>query len=149
MEQFTSLKINPYYPVSIKLNDGDNRRLNVKVDNDKALKHYDYTTLFYNIFLDYNNEHQVFVGPNLLNLKGKYMDFWVIFNGSKTTRSQTYDGSHNFYFKYGVKNVAEKNSVEIHINGHKKQVNIAKNNYKCGDRILITKQKNNRSRWLD
>jgi len=120
----------------------------VKADNEIALKQYDYTTLFYNIFLDYNNEHLVFVGPNLLNLKDKYMDFSVIFNGSKTTRSHSKHGAHCFYFKYGVKNVSENNSVEIHINGHKKQVNIAKNNYKCGDRILITKQKNNRSRWL-
>lgn len=148
LEQFTDVKSNPYHPVSMKFNDGDKRKLNVKVDRETALKLYDYTTLFYNIFLDYNNEHLVFLGPKLLNLKDKYMDFSVIFNGSKTTRSQTYDGSHYFYFKYGVKNVAENNSVEIHINGHKKQVNIAKNNYKCGDRILITKQKNNRSKWL-
>ena len=148
LEQFTSVKTNPYYPVSMQLNDGDKRKLNVKVDQETALKHYDYTTLFYNIFLDYNNEHLVFVGPKLLNLKDKYIDFSVIFNGSKTTRSKVHEGTHCFYVKYGVKNVAENNSVEIHINGHKKQVNIAKNNYKCGDRILITKQKNNRSKWL-
>ena len=148
LDQFSNLKTNPYYPVSMQLNDGDKRKLNIKVDDEILLKQYDYTTLFYNIFLDYNNKHLVFVGPPLLNLKEKYIDFSVIFNGSKINRTTINERERCYYVKYGVKNVAKNNRVEIHINGHKKQVNIAKNNYKCGDRILITKQKNNRSKWL-
>ena len=140
--------INPLYPVSLNLDDGDKRKLNINVDSKIASKHYDYTTLFYNIFLDYNNQNLVFVGPLLYELNDKYMDFSVYFNGSKTNRSHEEQRSHLFCLKYGVENVNENNSVEIHINGHKKQLTIAKNNYKCGNRILITKQKNNKPKWI-
>ena len=32
LEQFTDVKSNLYHPVSMKFNDGDKRKLNVKVD---------------------------------------------------------------------------------------------------------------------
>ena len=50
---------NPLYPISLNLDDGDKRKLNINVDKDLVLKHYDYTTLFYNIFLDYNEKIQI------------------------------------------------------------------------------------------
>ena len=56
--------------------------------------------------------------------------------------------SNNAITNRQPKNVAKNNRVEIHINGHKKPLNIAKNTYKCGDRILITKQKNNKPKWI-
>ena len=118
--------INPLYPVSLNLHDGDKRKLNINVDSKNASQHYDYTTLFYNIFLDYNNQNLVFVGPLLYELKDKYMDLAVYFNGSKINRSHEEQRSHLFCFKYGVRTVNENNSVDIHINGHKKQLNIAK-----------------------
>ena len=78
--------INPLYPISLNLEDGDKRKLNINVDSKKASQHYDYTTLFYNIFLDYNNQNLVFVGPLLYDLNDKYMDFSVYFNGTKINR---------------------------------------------------------------
>ena len=69
----------------IKLYNSEN--LNIQSYNKEGInlikEYYDFTTLFYNIFLDYNNENLVFIGPNLLNLKNKYMNLKVIFNGLK------------------------------------------------------------------
>lgn len=111
-------------------------------------KYFDFTTLYYNIFLDYNNKNLVFIGPNLLNLKNKYMNLSVIFNGLKIKK--TYENHNTYYFclKYNVKNILENNDVEIYLHNYKKKLIIKKNKYKCGNRILITKQKNNRSRWI-
>lgn len=134
----------------IKLYNSEN--LNIQSHNKEDInlikKYYDFTTLFYNIFLDYNNENLVFIGPNLLNLKNKYMNLSVIFNGLKI--KNTYEKHNTYYFclKYNVKNIVENNNVEIYLHDYKKKLIIKKNKYKCRNRILITKQKNNRSRWI-
>ena len=149
-ESFMSKKneINKYYPVSLNLFDNDRRKLNVKTKVEKASGHYDYTTFVYNIFLDYNNKNLVLNGPPLLNNRPKYMNLDVFFNGKKMSLTSKKYANHFYILKYKVNEVKQLNEVKIKVGNTIKTVKIYKNDYKCGDRILITKQKNNRIRWI-
>ncbi len=140
---------NIFYPQSLNLFDGDKRKLIVDVDTEMAKTHYDFDTFIYNVFMDYNNKNLVIVGPELFDLKDKYMDLVVYFNGAKLDITDKIKDSRFYVLKFNINNLEEVNKVKIDVGQNSKTLIVYKNNYKCGDRILITKQKNNKPRWIE
>ena len=140
---------NNFYPQSLNFFDGDKRKLIVNVDAEMAKTHYDFDTFIYNVFMDYNNKNLVIVGPKLFDLKDKYMDLVVYFNGAKLDITDMINSSPYYILKFNVSSLKKVNKVEINVGANTKKLNVYKNTYKCGDRILITTQKNNKPRWIE
>lgn len=156
--------LSEYYPQGVKVS-GVKRDENFKIEhlpkekrNIDITKHYDYDTLFHNIFLDYYNEKVVIIGPHLYNFYD--LLFPATFNGFG--REVQLDKNSNEVvfnvkpFKIIIdidKNKVltnEPNKVSITFKtGQTLDFDLKRNNFKCKDRILVTKQKNNKEQWIN
>lgn len=136
-----------YFPISQEFLDNDKRPYTTTKELEK---HYDFKTFFYNIFIDYNNENLIIIGPRLFTLKEKYMNLILYFNNNKLNKTTDIHNDAFFVLKYKLDNqsILQLNKIKLKLGKHELFYNVPKNNYKCGNRILITKQKNNKKRWI-
>lgn len=148
--------LSEYYPQGIKVL-GVKRDENFKINRKKDIdKYYDYDTLFHNIFLDYYNEKLIIIGPHLYNFYDLFFPAKINGIGRKVELKAGGGDGYTFekkLFKIIIKIdkslVSENNLVTISFkNNQVLKFNIKKNNFKCGDRILVTKQKNNKEVWI-
>ena len=134
----------------IKLNE---RHIGNKLPlDDLDRSQYDYHTLFYNLFLDYQNENIVIIGPPLLNFKKLFFPLKISFNDTILSSYKIIETAGCFIMCFKLKkSCREKNYIKVYtcIKSIYKSFIIRKNHYKCGNRILTTIQKNNRSVWIE
>ena len=151
--------LSEYYPLGIKVVNLKRREnfKNTTITKEELLKKYDYDTLIYNIFLSYDNSELVIIGPPLFNFYEKC--FPLHFDGfGKNIKIQKNSDTckfteTQFFFKItipiDINNVKKHNDIKmIFKNKQNIPFKIPKNNYKCGDRILVTKQKDNKIQWI-
>jgi hypothetical protein len=152
--------LNKYHPIGIKLR-GIERRTNFKdssISKKKLLKQYDYDTLIYNVFLSYDNKSLVIIGPPLFNLYEEFFPMHFKGFGLNLKIQKNRDKGflfeeHPFFFKVTIplKNIdIQKMNKVTFIFKNREIINLEVpiNNYKCGARILVTKQKNNNLQWI-
>lgn len=152
--------LNKYHPIGIKVNNLE-RRENFKetsLTKKELMKQYDYDTLIYNVFLSYNNENLVIIGPPLFNFYEKFFPihfegFGMNFKIQKDKNERYSFVEHPFFFKILIplKNyrVKDMNNISfIFKNKEQIDVKIPKNKYKCKNRILMTTQKDNKVNWI-
>ena len=152
--------LNKYHPIGIKV-ENLKRSENFKGSSHtkkELMKQYDYDTLIYNVFLSYNNKNLVLIGPPLFNF---YETFFPLhFEGfgmnlkiQKDNNERYSFEEHQFFFRVLIPlkgyRVKDMNNISL-IFKNKEQIDIEipKNKYKCGSRILVTKQKDNKKIWL-
>jgi hypothetical protein len=152
--------LNKYHPIGIKVNSLERREIfkDHSLTKKELLKQYDYDTLIYNVFLSYDNKSLVIIGPPLLNFYEKFFPMHFDGFGMNLKIQKNLDNGfifkeHPFYFKVTIplKNidVQKVNKVSfIFKNRDTINLDVPVNDYKCGDRILVTTQKGNKIEWI-